>query len=490
MSTVSLEAPATDRELLQLVRPPDWQNPRPQWRYNLVVIGAGTAGLVAAAGAASLGARVALVERHRLGGDCLNFGCVPSKSLIAAAREFHASPSRRDGAAAFEQAMARMRAQRAGLAIHDSAQRFASLGVDVFFGEARFVGRREIEVDGRCLRFSRAVIATGSRAAALPVPGLDGAGYLTNETVFSLERLPRRLAVIGAGPIGCELAQVFARFGSEVSIVSLDDRVLPREDADASAVLSRHLEADGVRLLLGSHLSKVERRAEAKVVWFDRGAGPEALECDEILVAVGRRPGLQNLGLEVADVSYDGSGVKVNSRLQTTNPRVFAAGDVCSKYKFTHAADAMARIVLRNALFYGRSRADALVIPWSTYTDPEIAHVGVEPASPNVAKTYSVPFAGVDRAVLEGRSDGFVRIHVDSAGKLLGGTIVGARAGDLIGYLAQAIADGKSAATLASQIHPYPTFAEAIRKAGDAHMRDRLTPRVRSLFRLWFEWTR
>src|SRR5262249_5892249 len=236
------------------------------------------------------------------------------------------------------------------------------------------------EVPAPRLTFRRAVVATGARAAMLPIPGLTEAGCLTNETVFSLTALPARLVVIGAGPIGCELAQAFRRFGSAVTVVSLDPRLLPREDADAASVLAARVARGGVVPAARGRLARVERREGASVVVYDRGRGEEAVAGDAILVAVGRAPNVEGLGLEAARVEYDRTGVRVDDRLRTTNPLVYAAGDVCSAYKFTHAADAMARVVIQNALFFGRKSASRLVIPWCTYTDPEIAHVGMSAA--------------------------------------------------------------------------------------------------------------
>ncbi|HEV3255619.1 MAG TPA: FAD-containing oxidoreductase, partial [Gemmataceae bacterium] len=363
--------------LVANVHPPDWVSPEPAPRYNLVVIGAGTAGLVTAAGAAGLGAKMALVERELLGGDCLNVGCVPSKALIRAAR---AAAQVRDAAqfgiqippgvqVDFPAVMKRMRRLRAGISPHDSAARFRSLGVDVYLGEAAFTGANRVEVAGKTLRFRRAVIATGARAHRAPIPGLAEAGFLTNETVFALTERPPRLAVIGAGPIGCELAQAFARFGSRVHVLGNDPQILPREDPDAAERIEKALRRDGVEFTLKCQISRVEKRGHEKVVHLTGGQGQQQVVVDEILIGAGRVPNVDGLNLDAVGVRYDKrDGVAVNDRLQTTNPNIYAAGDVCSRFKFTHAADAMARIVLQNALFKGRARASALTIPWCTYT--------------------------------------------------------------------------------------------------------------------------
>ncbi len=492
-----------NRALVADVHPPDWTNPEPAGRYNLVVVGGGTAGLVSAFGAAGLGARVALVERHLMGGDCLNHGCVPSKGLLRSAHALHdvrgagelGVDVRGEVGFDFGRAMERMRRLRAGIARHDSARRLADSGIDVFLGDATFVGRDEVEVAGTRLRFRRAVIATGARAATIPVPGLAEAGCLTNETVFSLTRLPKRLVVIGAGPIGCELAQAFQRFGAEVTIVSLDPTVLPREDPDAAAVVGAALQRDGIELRLGARLSRVETSRAGKVVAFDRGDGEESVVGDEILLAVGRAPNTDGLGLEAAGVAFDRTGVQVDDRLRTTNPRVFAAGDICSVYKFTHAADAMARIVLQNALFGGRKKASALSIPWCTFTDPEVAHVGLYEHQAREqgldVQSYAVQLSEVDRAVLDGETEGFARLHVEGrTGRILGATLVARRAGDMLGEAVLAITEGLGADALSRAIAPYPTQGEVWKRLGDAHQRTRLTPTVAGWFARWFRWRR
>jgi pyruvate/2-oxoglutarate dehydrogenase complex dihydrolipoamide dehydrogenase (E3) component/uncharacterized membrane protein YdjX (TVP38/TMEM64 family) len=491
-----------NRELLRHVHPPGRVNPPGRGRYNLVAVGGGTAGLVSAAGGAGLGARVALVERHLLGGDCLNVGCVPSKALISAARA--AAGARRAGALGvrvsgvevdFPAVMERMRRLRAKLAPIDGVERFTGLGVDVFLGQARFTGPRTLEVDGRVLEFSRAVVTTGARAAAPDVPGLTDVDHLTNENLFWLTELPGRLLVIGAGPIGCEMAQAFRAFGSEVTVLHADDHVLPREDADAAAVVERRLEADGVRLLHAAHPTRVERAGGEIVVHYERGGATASLRADELLVGIGRTPNLEGLGLEAAGIEYDRHGVRVDDYLRTTNPRVYAAGDVASRFKFTHTADAAARIVLTNALFAGRRKTSALVVPWCTYTTPELAHVGLseaEAAERGIeVQRFTIPLAEVDRALLDGEDEGFLRVlTAKGSDRIVGATLVAAHAGDMISELTLAMAGKIGLGTIANTIHPYPTQAEAIRKAGDAYNRTRLTPLVKRLFRTWLRMRR
>ena len=492
-----------DRQLVANCHPPGRVNPTPPGKYNLVVIGGGTAGLVSAAGAAGLGAKVALIERNLMGGDCLNVGCVPSKAVIRAARAAHEA---RNGAVFgakpaaeaefdFAAAMERMRRLRADISEHDSVERFTKLGVDVFLGNGCFVSPSAIEVDGKKLQFHRAVIATGARAAEPAISGLRETGFYTNETVFTLTQLPRRLAIIGAGPIGCELAQSFQRFGSAVTLITDGAGILPKEDCDATAIVHRQIEKDGVRIIAGAKIQRVETRDGAKLMSLSAGGNPAPVACDAILIAVGRTPNLENLGLDEAGVRYSARGVDVDERLRTTNPRIFAAGDICSRFKFTHAADAMARIVIANALFMARRRVTDLVIPWCTYTDPEIAHVGYYEKDAQAAgftvATITEALSQVDRAVLDGESDGFARIHYDKkSGKILGATIVARHAGEMIGELTLAIGAKQSIAMLSSTIHPYPTQAEVLRKIGDAYMRTKLTPAVKKVFGKWLAWRR
>jgi pyruvate/2-oxoglutarate dehydrogenase complex dihydrolipoamide dehydrogenase (E3) component len=486
------------------VHPADWKNPKPASRYNMVVIGAGTAGLVCAAGAAGLGAKVALIERHLLGGDCLNVGCVPSKALISASRAAAAVRDARefgvevpDGVKVdFGKAMERLRRLRATIAPNDSVKRFTHLGIDVFIGEGRFLDSSTVKVGGERLSFKKAVIATGARASAPPISGLDEVAYLTNETLFSLTELPKRLAVIGAGPIGCEMAQAFARFGSEVFLLETVHGILPREDSDASALVLESMVKDGVKLLCCGKELKLSSADDGRVrlVVESHGKGYD-LVVDRILVAVGRSPNVENLGLEEAGVIYTKKSVQVNDQLQTTVSNIYAAGDICSPYQFTHAADFMARIVIRNALFFGRAKVSALTIPWCTYTEPEIAHVGIYGKQAQEQgieiDTFTRELHDVDRSILEGRTNGLVRVHVrKGTDRIIGATIVASNAGDMISEMTLAMTNGLGLKHIAATIHPYPTQAEAIRQVADTYNRTRLTPMVKSLFSRWMAWQR
>jgi pyruvate/2-oxoglutarate dehydrogenase complex dihydrolipoamide dehydrogenase (E3) component len=491
-----------NRKLVENAHPPDWTNPKPAGRYNLVVVGAGTAGLVAAAGAAILGARVALIERHLTGGDCLNYGCVPSKALIRAARAaYTVNEAREFGIETsapkieFADVMRRVRRVRAEIAPNDSVQRFAGLGVDVYLGHGHFTGKRSLEVEGQRLEFSKAIIATGARAAVPPIPGLGEAGYLTNESVFSLTALPRRLIVIGGGPIGCELAQAFARLGSRVTLVCDVPRLLPKDDAAAASLLERQFRSEGIELILGARVERAEKSAVGKILIIDQGQGKQTVVGDEILLAVGRAPNVEGLNLEAAGVTYNDKGVTVDDHLRTSNKNIFAAGDIGSPYQFTHAAEALGRIALQNTLFFGRKRASKLIIPWCTYTSPEIAHVGLSEEDADKGgleiATFMLPFAENDRAVVDGDTQGFARIHVSKKnGRLLGATMVSRHAGESIGELVTAIQNKMKVGQLGAVIHPYPTQAEIIKRLGDASMRGRLKPWMKRTLVKIFGWRR
>ena len=502
MSAEALAVDEHDRLRIERVRPPNWRNPVPADRYNLVVLGAGTAGLVAAAGAAGLGARVALVERGLLGGDCLNTGCVPSKALLASARRIADArvPSRTGVAdhpsADFAAAMERMRRIRAEIAENDSAYRFRDLGVDVFLGEGRFVARDAVEVGGARLRFARALIATGARPVVPPVPGLTEAGYLTSETVFDLSARPDRLAILGGGPVGCELAQAFARFGTRVVLIETADRLLPGEEPDVGEILARAFDADGVERALDTRLVEVEPTLTGRRLVLDGPAGRRSVEVDAILVAVGRAPDLAVLGLEAAGVAVEENGaIRVDDRLRTTNRRIYAAGDVVGVRQFTHLADAHARLVIRNALFPGRARASRLSLPECTFTDPEVARVGHDRTSAAAAgletRAFVEPWDSVDRARLEGESAGFTRVLVEAeSDRIAGATIVGRHAGEAISIVTLAMQSEIGLADLASLIHPYPTRAQALGRIADQYQRTRLGPRARRVLERWMRWRR
>ncbi len=491
-----------NRVLLANVHPDDWVNPTPAGRYHLVVVGAGTAGLIAASFAAGAGARVALVERELMGGDCLNVGCVPSKSILRSSRFF---AEQRAAAALgwtasratpdFASVMERMRRIRARISPHDSAARYRDeKGIDVFLGEGTFTGETTLEVAGETLRFRRAVVASGARAARLPIPGLEDAGYLTNATVFNLTECPDRLAVIGGGPIGAELAQAFQRLGAQVTLLEMSPRLLPREDPDAAAIVQAELERDGVRLVLGATIQRVELDGDERRVFLATDRGDEIVSVNRILVAAGRRPNTEGLGLETAGVNHDQRGITVDDTLQTSNSRIYAAGDVCMAWQFTHAAEDAARIAVQNALFPGRRRLSTLTMPWCTYTDPEVAHVGLSAQQAETqgvrVTTYTQPWQTVDRALTDGEDEGFVRIHTrHGTDEILGATIVARHAGEMISEVTLAMVAKLGLSTLSGVIHPYPTQSDAIRRTAFQYSVGRVTPLVKQLLGLWFRLT-
>ena len=479
--------------------PPGWRNPTPRGAYHLLVIGAGPAGLVAARAAAALGARVALIERSRLGGDCLNHGCVPSKTMLRSARlvadmrcatNFGIAPPA-DLKVEFGAVMDRVRRIRERIGRVDSAARLIDEGIDLYCGSARFTGHDGVDVDGLRLRFRKALIATGSRPMLPRIPGLAEAGFLTNETVFELTTLPPSLLVIGGGPLGCELAQAFCRFGTQTTIVHSEPLFLPKEERDAAQMVAGALARGGVAIHLNSKVVKVRLEGGRKLIELVNDGDVSTVAVDQILTGIGRVPAVQDLELEAAGVSYDvDAGIRVDDFLRTTNPRIYAAGDVCLEHKFTDTADASARIVVQNALFLGRKRMSALTIPWCTYTDPEVAHVGLyvkQARERNIAvKTFTVPMHDVDRAIADGEENGFVKIHVrQGTDTILGATIVARHAGEMINGISLAMVAGIGLRTLATVIHAYPTQAAAIKMAADAYTRTRLSPVLGWLSRRW-----
>ena len=468
-----------DRRWRELVFPEDYRNPQPRRRYHLVVIGAGPAGLVTSIAAAGLGARVALVERQAMGGDCLNVGCVPSKSLL----EF----TRKNPGASFGEAFTWLRQVRQEIAHHDSVERYRAQGVDVFLGSARFLDDASIQVNEHRLLARRFVVATGARAAMPPIPGLKDCDPLTNESFFDLVERPRRLAILGAGPVGCEMAQAMARLGIEVHLVEMADRVLPGAIPQASAVLARALESHGVTLHVGARVSEVTIVNGQPTL---HGA-ETPITADRVLVAAGRRANVDDLNLDRAGVEVSGGLIAVDDKLRTTNKRIFAAGDVCSRLQLTHHADAHARIVVQNALFAPTASTRRLVIPQCTYTDPEIAGTGRTETELDELRIpfdrYRVEFAELDRGKTAGEQEGFVEV-ITAKGKdaILGATLVGHDAGEQIAPLCLAMANGLGLGALGKAVLPYPTRAEYLRRLADQYNRTRLTPAAQGLMKSWF----
>ncbi len=481
-------------------RPPDWRNPQPRHPYQLLVIGAGPAGLVAARAAAALGARVALIEKNLLGGLALNYSAVPLQALIRTSRlyaemrnaEAYGAWSPDTIQVDFSLAMERMRRIRARLGRIDSVARIAASGIDLFFGTARFVGVDEVDVDGLRLRFKKALIATGSRSLLPTIPGLDEAGYLTNETFFDLTALPESVLVIGGGPVGCEVAQALCRFGCRTVIAHAQPLFLPKEERDAAQLLAEALARDGVEVHLNTRAVNVRVEGGKKVVETINDGNVATITVDEILTGIGRLPTLSGLDLEAAGVAFDvKTGIVVDDFLRTSNRRIYAAGDVCLEHQFIATAEASARIVVRNALCFGRERLSALTIPWCTYTDPEIAHVGLYVRQARECgipvTTYTVPMHDVDRAITDGEERGFVKIHVrDGSDRILGATVVARHAGEMINGLSLAMVAGIGLGTISRVIHAYPTQASGIKMAAMAYD-CRPAPRwMKWLRRRWF----
>jgi pyruvate/2-oxoglutarate dehydrogenase complex dihydrolipoamide dehydrogenase (E3) component len=461
---------------------------------DICVIGAGSAGLSVAAGASRLGARTVLIESHKMGGDCLNYGCVPSKALLAAG--LAAEAARRaarfglrlpEPDVDFAAVRDHLRGVIAAIEPHDSQERFEGLGVTVIRAAAAFTGPDEVAAGDRRIRARRFVVATGSTPFVPPIPGLDRLPYLTNETVFDLAERPRHLLVLGGGPIGCELAQAFRRLGAEVTVVEMA-RLLPKDDPEAVAVVRDRLKAEGVGLLEGAKVVRAEPMGGQAVLHLEGAGAPASLAGSHLLLAAGRRPNIAGLNLELAGIAAGPQGIAVDAGLRTGNRRVFAIGDAIGGLQFTHAAGYHAGIVLRRALFRLPARYDPGAVPWVTFTDPELAQAGETEAGAR-AKGIDVavtrwPFSRNDRALAERDAEGFVKIVSRRNGRILGATIVGAQAGELIQAWGLAIARRLKLGAMAGVVAPYPTRGEAGKRAAGEFFAPRLFgARTRALVR-------
>ena len=457
-------------------------------KTDICVIGAGSGGLSLAAGAAQMGAEVVLIEKDKMGGDCLNTGCVPSRALIAAAHAAnqvrHAGRFGINGHEPeidFPEVHDHVHGVIAAIAPHDSVERFEGLGVDVIQGAARFTGRREVEVDGRRIRARRFVIATGSSPAVPPIRGLDDVSYLTNETVFDLDQRPDHLIVVGGGPIGIELAQAHRRLGARVTV--LEERsILGRDDPDAVGVVRGRVIDDGIELREGAMIKQVVLHGNGIALTIEKGGEDERVAGSHLLVAAGRRANVGGLNLEAAGIDYGPKGIVVDRRLRTTNRKVFAIGDVVGAYQFTHMAAYQAGIVIRNALFHLPAKVDDAAVPWVTYTDPELAHVGLDERRAREQfgddiRLLKGSFAENDRARAERETDGLIKIVVGRKGRILGATIVGAHAGELILTWVLAIRQGLEIGAVANLIAPYPTLSEVSKRAAGSYYTPRLFSR-------------
>lgn len=517
IATVIPPIDASNVKLLGNVHPVPWENPPVKPMYNLVVIGGGAAGLVSAIGSASVGAKVALIEGHLLGGDCTNFGCVPSKALIKSATVIH---SARNGATFgldveggdeaikvnFARVMERLREVRAEISEFEAAKRLKSLGIDVFVGRGVFDSTSSIVVNEERLKFRKCIICSGGKAYVPNLQGLNQVPYLTNESLFNLTELPKSMLVVGGGPIGIEMAQSFQRFGTEVTVLIRGKKILDKEDLESALVVEATLRKDGIKIVTCAQNQRFEQLPDGRTaVHYDekckdsnhKSEGKEEKEEDtahtliveKVLIATGRRANVNGFGLETAGVRFtEQQGIEVDDNMRTSNPIIYAAGDCCSHYQFTHAADHMARICIVNALFFGGSKFSSLLIPWATFTEPEIAHVGLYPRDMDARRipfdTYTKHFSDVDRAVCEGSTEGFVKIHVKKGtDKIIGATIVGEGAGDMISEICTLMHAKIGLAKLASIIHPYPTRADAIRQIGDEYNQKAMTPFMKKMLK-------
>jgi pyruvate/2-oxoglutarate dehydrogenase complex dihydrolipoamide dehydrogenase (E3) component len=479
--------PDDEDVFLRRVRPGSWKNPAPQAVYDFAIVGAGPAGIAAAEAATRLGARVALIERNRLGGNSLNAGSVPSKAILQTARVYAAmreaeefgAPMPTHSQLEFGKVMERMRRIRTRIAEHHSIEKLAACGIDVFFGNARFESADAVLAGDARLRFKKALVATGARPKPpAKIPGLDDVGYHTSSTIFDISVLPRRLTVIGGGPLGCEMAQAFSRLGSQVTIVQDEPKFLPFEERDAAEILSRSMARDGVTIRLNTSVVGARRAGGAKIIETVNNEVKMDIEADEILLSIGRVPNVEGLGLEAAGIAFDAeTGIKTDDFLRTTNAGVYAAGDVCLVLKFTNAALASGRIATRNALSGAQERQSALNIPWCTYCDPEIAHIGVHVWQARLQsvpiKSYTVMMHDVDRAITGGLHEGFVKIHVaEGTDRILGATIVASRASELVNEMSVIMSAGMGLNDLAGVIHTYPAESGAIMLAALAYIRN------------------
>jgi pyruvate/2-oxoglutarate dehydrogenase complex dihydrolipoamide dehydrogenase (E3) component len=453
--------------------------------FDVTVIGGGAGGLVAAIGFATLGVKTALVEKHALGGDCLYYGCVPSKTLLHTAKM--AALLRRsqrlgvtcpDLRVDFQKVMGHMREVITNIGLHDDPSRFEAMGIKVIFGQARFVDTNVLEIGEQRLYSKKFVLATGSSPAVPPIPGLKEAGYITNIEAFSLERLPASIAILGAGPIGLEFAQVFRRLGAEVTVIDQAPTVLFREDGEPAAALDKYLQAEGIKTVLGADIDRVGRRDGHKVVSITQDGHMQEILVQEVMAALGRFANVQALGLEAVGVEYSPKGVVVDDTLRTTAPHIWACGDVTGKYQFTHVAEYQARLVVRNALLPLKAKADYRVVPWATFTDPELARVGLTEVQAQQQgldyKVFRVDFVDIDRAITDDEAKGFTKVITSPKGKILGAHILGPNAGDLIHEFVLAMRENIPLGRISSAIHVYPTLAQVSRRTADKFYAEKL----------------
>ncbi len=460
--------------------PRGWKNPKPAELYDLLIIGGGPAGMTAATIARSHNAKVALVEKEHLGGECVTSGCIPSKALIRSSRT---AAEIRNAAkygikvpkgwkVDFGAIMQRVHQLQTDISAFDAAKHFKKMGVDIFLGKGRFTGTYRFEIDGKILTFKKAIIATGTQPIALNVSGLDRSDYLTNNEIFHLTKLPTQMAVVGGGPIGCELAQAFARLGSKVTLITRGPSILPREETVASEQLKAALEADGVEILLNTQIKRVEKKGKKKILYLNKKS--KRLAVDTLLVSIGRTPAVEGLGLDLAGIQYDHQkGIFADEYLLTSNPHIYAAGDSSSPYKFTHVSRELGKIAVEHALGLNRTKASSLIIPWCTFTDPEVAHVGLtekEARTKGVSvETLTLELDHIDRAILDGETHGFLKLLIKTGSdQIVGATLVASHAGEMISEITTAMNSENGLLALLRAIHVFPTQAEIIRNAAQA----------------------
>jgi pyruvate/2-oxoglutarate dehydrogenase complex dihydrolipoamide dehydrogenase (E3) component len=472
-----------------------------KYDYDMIIIGGGAAGLTVAAGASQLGAKTALIEKHRLGGDCLFYGCVPSKTLIKTAKVYHyAKHLKKFGLPEvdvppchLESVMAHVNQVIHQVAVRDSVERFQRLGVDVIFGSPEFVSDHELRINGKMLSSSRFTIATGSRPMVIPIEGLQQAGFITNIETFSLKDLPSRLAVLGAGPVGAELAHAFARLGSKVDLIDILEYPLALEDCDMAAVVIKQMVHDGISLWMSSKAKQVYQEKTQKVVVVQGKQGKEdIIECDEILLAAGRRPNVEGLNLEAAGVDYTKKGIETEAHMQTSQKHIYAAGDVNGQFPFTHIAGAEGSMIVRNAIMHIPGKIDYKLTPWVIFTDPEMASIGYNEKrakADNISyDIYSEDFDEVDRALAESESKGRIKILTASgSSKIIGVQIVGLHAGELIGASVLALNKNMKLSDLATPIFAYPTLSEIHKKSAGKYYAEKIfSSKVKSILKLFF----
>ena len=466
-------------------------------KYDLIVIGAGSGGLVSAVGANYLGAKVLLIEKAKLGGDCLNYGCVPSKSLIHSASIAHNIQHAKDFGIRsntfdvdFTNVISRVQNIIKNIAdTHDSQERFESLGITVQFGASKFIDAHTIELNNKHYYGKKIVIATGGRANKPDIPGLKEAQILTNEELFSIQKQPKSLIILGGGPIGSEMAQAFQRLGTQVTIIDRSSKILSREDDDVSQVIMERFTKEGIQIEINANPIKIEKQENKKIVSIERNGETMKIEAEEILVALGRKPNIEGLDFEKAGVIYNNRGVQVNKYQQTSQKHIYACGDICGPYQFTHLASYQAGIIIKNAFTPLKSTVDYKAFPWCTFLDPEVAHVGISEKQAIdekiFHKIYKSPVANVDRARTEGKTDGFIKLIIGKRGTILGVTIVAPHAGELLAEYTLAINKGLKIQDIYDTIHIYPTFSELNKFGAGQYMRTLFSPFMKKFLQWW-----